>query len=299
MVISVRDWVWKGWQIRYEYFIGSQCVPDAIPLILIHGFGSSTQQWHRNITSLGCQHPVYALDLAGFGDSQKIAASYNVSFWAQQIHDFWRLFIGRPAILVGHSLGALVAATVASEFPETVSGVVLMTLPATRQEQVSSAWMRGLVSSIERIVANPLLIRLIFNIARQRPVIRSALKTAYENKSYVTESVTDSFVKPTTDRGAAQTLCRLTQAATTVSYSKSRQSLLSVLPQPILLMWGANDRITPISQGQSLRKECSTITWEVIPDAGHCFYDECAEPVNSLILHWIETNINPSQRALS
>ncbi|MEL6221392.1 MAG: alpha/beta fold hydrolase [Cyanobacteria bacterium J06626_14] len=291
MKVVSRDWVWKGWQVRYGFSIGDTCDPNNIPMLLIHGFGASSNQWHHSVQSLGHHHPVYTIDLVGFGESQKVAASYNVALWTEQVYEFWRSFIGRPSVVVGHSLGALVSATLASEFPEAVKALVLMTLPATRQEQLSSAWAQNLVSFVEKSVANPLLIRLIFNIARQRRVIRSALKASYSNQSYVTDSVIDSFVKPTLDRGAAQTLCRLTQAATTTSYSKSRSMLLSQVKQPILLMWAEDDRITPIAQSQNLHQEFPTITWKPIPNAGHCFYDECADIINPLMTSWIKAQV--------
>ncbi|MEM7769019.1 MAG: alpha/beta fold hydrolase [Cyanobacteria bacterium P01_A01_bin.37] len=287
MLQSTRDWVWRGWQVRYTFITSSHQRLDSIPILLIHGFGSSQYQWTNNIQSLGEIHPVYALDLLGFGASQKAATRYNVNFWAEQVHEFWRSLINRPMIVIGHSLGALVAATVASQFPHSVAGTVLMTLPATRQEQVSNAWIQNLLSMVERSVANPLLIRLIFNIARQRRFIQTALRSAYVDPSYVTDTLVDAFVQPTTDRGAAQTLCRLTQSATTPAYSRSRETLLSQIHQPTLLLWGECDRVTPISQGNVLHEDFPDITWKTIPNAGHCFYDECAETVNQLVLDWI------------
>lgn len=79
------------------------------PLILLHGFGASIEQWRHNISVLSQQHRVYALDLLGFGASRKAYTQYGVNLWREQIYDFWRTFIGVPAILVGNSLGSLVA----------------------------------------------------------------------------------------------------------------------------------------------------------------------------------------------
>jgi pimeloyl-ACP methyl ester carboxylesterase len=255
--------------------------------MFVHGFGSSRKQWTKNLASLSQSNPVYALDLLGFGASQKVATVYQTDLWAEQLHAFWQQFIGRPVILVGHSLGALVASTAASLFPEAFKGVVLMTLPATRQERVSNAWVQRLSSVIEKGVANPLIIRLIFNIARQRALIRAALKSAYVNSACLTDAVVDEFVAPTRDRGAAQTLCRLTQSVTTPAYSQSRERLLEKLHQPVLVLWGTGDRIIPPSQGHRLREQFPHFTWVDVPNAGHCLYDECADTVNTLISNWI------------
>lgn len=286
-MIKERDWVWRGWQIRYTFLSSLTLPPDAVPIIFIHGFGSSRKQWTKNLESLSQSHPVYALDLLGFGASQKAAIAYQTRLWAEQIHAFWHQLIGRPVIIVGHSLGALVASTAANLFPEAFKGVVLMTLPATRQERVTNAWVQRLSTVIERSVANPLVIRLIFNIARQRSIIRAALTSAYVKADCVTDTLVDEFVEPTHDRGAAQTLCRLTQSVTTPTYSQSRERLLETLQQPVLILWGTGDRIVPPTQGHALRQQFPHFTWIDIPNAGHCLYDECAETVNTLISNWI------------
>jgi len=291
MYKPIRDWIWRGWQVRYTFLRPPSQSTDSIPLVLIHGFGASHNQWKNNLPILGQHYPIYALDLVGFGASQKAATTYQVDLWAQQVHDFCQILIGRPVVLIGHSLGALVVATAAKKYPHAIAGVAMMTLPATRQERISNPLLQRVLGAIETGVANPLVIRFIFNIARQRRIIRSALKLAYENENYVTEELVDDFIVPTQDRGSAQTLCRLTQGATTTTYSQSRETLLSGISQPMLVIWGTGDRIIPISQSQSLKIHFPSITWEEIPEAGHCLYDECAETVNGLLLNWIEQHI--------
>lgn len=288
MLRNNRDWVWRGWQVRYTYLISRHHESSHIPVLLIHGFGSSHEQWAKNIAPLSQCHPVYAFDLLGFGASQKASTPYQVNLWVQQTYDFWRTFIGRPVIIIGHSLGALVAATVASQLPQTVDGVVLLTIPATRQERISNPWVQTLLGTIEKSVANPLVIRLIFHLARQPRVIRAALKLSYANTNYVTDALVNEYVRPTYDRGAAQTLCRLTQAATSPTYSQSRETLLANIQQPMLILWGEGDRVIPIQQSHTLRKQFPDITWIDFPNAGHCLYDEYSEQVNDLILNWIQ-----------
>jgi len=284
-----RNWSWRGWQVHYTYQRAARPSAALPPLLLIHGFGASLDQWHGNIQALAQHHDVYALDLLGFGTSTKAATTYRVALWAEQIHDFWQAFIGRPMILVGHSLGALAAATTAATYPEWVRGVALMTLPATRQEIVTAPRLQTITGSIERLVASPLIIRLIFQVVRRPAFLRAGLRLAYANRDRVTDELVQSFVRPTCDRGAAQTLCRLTQSATQTDYSLSRRALLDAIQCPILLLWGQQDRVVPITQGRELTQHYSHLTLTEIPQAGHCLYDECAERVNREILDWAAT----------
>jgi pimeloyl-ACP methyl ester carboxylesterase len=283
-----RDWFWRGWRIRYTFIRTAQADAfDATPIVLIHGFGSALTQWHANLAPLSDRHPIYALDLLGFGSSEKAATAYSTSLWAEQIHDFWTAIIRRPIILVGHSLGALVAATATATYPDMVRGVAIMTLPATRQEVLPARWIQPLVSTVERIVASPLLIRLIFQVARRPAFLRLALRSAYANSDRITDDVITSFFLPTCDRGAAQTLCRLSQSATQLDYSPSRPALLRQIHRPILILWGEKDCIIPIAQAKQLIELNSAIIFRQIANAGHCLYDECAEEINHVLLTWI------------
>ena len=71
-----RDWVWRGWQTRYTYVRPPEINSQTKPLILLHGFGASIGHWRHNLEVLGQYHTVYALDMLGFGASEKAAANF-------------------------------------------------------------------------------------------------------------------------------------------------------------------------------------------------------------------------------
>ena len=283
-----RDWKWRGWSIRYTFHAPPQPTLAAESLLLIHGFGSSLAQWYQNIEALGQHRVVYAIDLLGFGASEKGAIAYNSELWVAQIYEFWRQFIGEPIVLIGHSLGALMSAAAAVEHPDMVQRLILMTVPNTRQDMVHARWMQSMVSSLERIFASPLLVRLIFHVARQPKFIRKALMSIYIQRDRVTQEVVSHFVNPTLDRGAAQTLCRLTQSATQSDYSPSRETLLERLKQPTLVLWGQKDNVVPLNSCESTIAANPNLKLVTIPDGGHCMYDECALDINKAILNWLQ-----------
>ena len=285
-----RDWRWRGWTIRYTFHAPKEPARSAEPLLLIHGFGSSLAQWYENIEALGQDRMVYAIDLLGFGASEKAAIAYNSELWIAQIYEFWRQFMGQPVVLVGHSLGALMSAAAAVEHPEMVHRLVLITVPNTRQDMVHSQWMQSMVSSVERIFASPLLVRLIFQVARQPGLIRKALNSVYMKRDRVTDEVVSHFVTPTLDRGAAQTLCRLTQSATHSTYSPSRESLLKAIQQPTLILWGQKDQVVPLNGCEADIAENPHLKLVTIAEGGHCVYDECALELNQAILDWLRSS---------
>ena len=294
---SQRNWIWRGWQIRYTYIrpasanatagnslqTNGETSLTAKPLLLLHGFGSALGQWRYNLQPLSQHHCVYALDFLGFGASQKAPAHYNVSLWSELVYDFWRCMIGVSAVTIGHSLGASVALNTVANHPEMASDLVLLTLPDTQSNQ-PPAFARYL----EKLFANPLLLSPLFRLIRRPAVLRSVLKKIYRRPELVDRELVDLFATPPQDRGALDVFCRLARSRNDPDYgSKSLQDLLSKVAIPILAIWGQQDQIVPL---QGFRRYLSLnpqLNLVEIAQAGHCAYDEYPEQINQEILDWI------------
>ena len=79
-------WQWRGEQVYYVK-AGVEN-PTKPPLLLVHGFGASTDHWRKNIHILKENYQVWAIDLMGFGRSGKPPWEYNGILWRQQLNDF-------------------------------------------------------------------------------------------------------------------------------------------------------------------------------------------------------------------
>ncbi|MCJ8279229.1 MAG: alpha/beta fold hydrolase [Rivularia sp. ALOHA_DT_140] len=293
-----RDWVWRGWQIRYTYIrpqnpidsnSANNCVKSR-PLMLLHGFGASIGHFRHNLEEFGKKHTVYALDMLGFGASEKAPANYSVHLWVEQVYDFWKAFIRKPVILVGNSLGSLICAATAAKYPEMVEGVVMMNLPNPNLEKEAiPAFLYPLVSTIKGFVANPLLIKPVFYFIRRPNILRRAVTVAYCSPETVSDELIDIFVKPTQDRGSPRALTALVKSQNNPDYSPNVYELLSTIKIPMLLIWGDKDKIIPsklASEFISYNKNIQLIT---LKNIGHFPHDECPEQVNQAILDWIES----------
>lgn len=96
------------------------------PLLLLHGVTSRWQSWLPVLPSLGLRWRLHALDLRGHGRSGHAADSaYRIEDYADDVIAFLRRQIGAPTVLVGHSLGAIIATAVAARIPELLHAVVL------------------------------------------------------------------------------------------------------------------------------------------------------------------------------
>lgn len=285
-----RDWNWRGWQVRYTHVVPETLTPDSIPIILLHGFGASLGHWRHNLQVLGKSHPVYALDLVGFGASQKPQAPYNAFFWARQVHDFWQTMIQQPVILVGNSIGSLIALTTAIEYPELLAGLVLISVPdpAVRQEMIP-AWCAPVVNWVEGLVADPWLLKLIFYLVRRPGIVKPWAGIAYEDKAVVDQELVEILLNPAFDRGAADAFVQIIKSMTSFHFGPQVKPGLTQLNISTLILWGEQDRMIPPQFAQAFAACNPKITLKMLPQAGHCPQDEQPELVNELILAWIDS----------
>lgn len=305
-----RDWVWRGWQTRYTYVRSAQPALPAkatvledspishaqpallgMPVILLHGFGASLGHWRQNLGTLAQHHTVYALDLLGFGASQKASVNYDVSLWVEQVYDFWRTFIGTPTVLVGNSIGSLICLATAAAHPEMVAGIVMISLPdpAARTEAVP-LWLQPIVEVAENLVASPPILRALFYLARRPGFVRRWVGVAYANPEAITDELVEILATPAQDWGAARAFCALLKAVGSAKFGPGVKTVLPTLKMPMLLIWGQLDRMIPprFARPQQFLEYNPNLELVELEQAGHCPHDECPERVNQEILAWIE-----------
>ena len=96
-------------------------------ILLIHGFGASTDHWRFNIPILSKKYEVHAMDLLGFGKSPKPQdVEYSGSLWKDQVIAYVKEKIKKPTVVVGNSLGGYAALAAGSELNELNAGVILL-----------------------------------------------------------------------------------------------------------------------------------------------------------------------------
>jgi pimeloyl-ACP methyl ester carboxylesterase len=287
-----RDWMWQGWQTRYTFLRPTQ-ESDLPPLIFLHGFGTSLGHWRQNLPFFAQQHTVYALDLLGFGASEKAAVAYDVDLWVQQLRSFWQTFVGRPVVLVGNSIGSLVALAAAHQHPDMVEGLVMLSLPdPSVREEVIPAWCRPLLSRIERTFTSDWLLKPLFYWVRRPKVVRPWAGLAYASSEAITDELVALLSEPAHDRGAAQAFSNLLRGMINPRFGPKVSAILPTLEIPILLLWGRQDRMVPSILAPTFAGMNPRIHFVEL-DAGHCPHDECAIIVNDLIHNWLSQQIVP------
>ncbi|MCA6573162.1 MAG: alpha/beta fold hydrolase [Pseudanabaena sp.] len=286
--LEYGDWDFKGWRSHYGVRQAQNADTNKPPILLIHGFGAAMDQWRDNIPALAAEHTVYTIDLLGFGASEKPPTDYSIYLWVEQVLNFWQKFVGTPMIIVGNSIGALVATIAASNHPEIAEGVVTISLPDIEAFQaLVPKWLQPLERAVKAIV-NAIFIKPLFYLFRQPWMIRFVLKAiVYCDRSRVDDQLVEIIAKPARDRQAAEAFARLNRSINQPNYSPSLTQALSKLQVPLLILWGSRDRIIPPSEGKRLVQYAANASLVYLENVGHCAHDDSPERVNHEILTWL------------
>jgi len=276
-------WVWRGYDIQYTTF------GQGKPLLLIHGFGASIAHWRQNIPVLAAAgYQVFAVDLLGFGGSQKPELDYTVELWEQQLVDFWTEKVQQPMVVVGNSIGGLLSLQLAAHHPEKIRGAVLINCAGGlnhRPEELNFP-LRMVMGFFTNLVSSPTTGKFIFNQIRQKHRIRNTLKQVYFTPEAITEELVDLLYDPSCDPGAQQVFA----SVLTAPPGDSPGELLPQIHCPLLTLWGEEDPWTPIAGAKIYQDHANArenATFQAIPQAGHCPHDEKPAIVNALILDWL------------
>jgi pimeloyl-ACP methyl ester carboxylesterase len=280
-------WQWRGFDVCYT------AVGEGPPLLLIHGFGATYAHWRKNIPALAAQgYRVYAIDLLGFGASEKPAIDYSLELWQEIIRDFWQDQIQQPMVVVGNSIGALLSLMVLAKYPDIATGGILLNVAGGLNHRPGelNGFLEAVMGFFTGLVQNPILGTILFNQIRKKERIRSTLKQVYCDPEAITDELVDIIYEPACDRKAQKVFASIIGAPPGPRISE----LLPRIQQPLLVLWGEADPWTPI-QGSKVFQEWAaglkvpTLRVVPIPETGHCPHDERPDVVNPLMIEWLKT----------
>jgi len=253
---------------------------EGTPVILIHGLGASADIWMHNVEALAKQHQVYALDLAGFGRSDKPGPSFSPLDYAPFLDDFINALNIERVSLIGQSLGGGIALHYAIQFPKKVDKLAL----------VDNAGLGKEVIWTLRLMSLPLVGELFSYPSRKG--IEIFFRLAVRNRALVTKELVDLYYDIFSQPGSQQWFLKILRQIVNIRGAREEilrpiMNNLQEITQPVLIVWGEKDRVLPLKHAYFAKEKLRNAELEVMEGCGHIPFFERSEEFNKAVLSFL------------
>lgn len=247
-------------------------------VILIHGFLYHTVMWKRNIEALAKEFKVYAVDLWGWGFSERLRdPKYSFELYGKQIVGFMDALTIDKASLVGQSMGGGVSVYVAAHFPERVDRVIL----------VDPAVIPFPMTTTGRIYQFPLVGEFLNAIPGNALIKRNLQTVWFHDAQKVTDEYVEEVARPLAIKGSLGGLMYILRNVLQAPYVEEEAQRLALLNKTILIVHGREDRAIPLDRSQKLNALWKGSQLVVFEKAGHTPQEEHPEKFNQLALEFL------------
>jgi pyruvate dehydrogenase E2 component (dihydrolipoamide acetyltransferase) len=231
------------------------------PVVFVHGYGSRLEAWRAVQPRIAAARATFSLDLRGFGKSERPAATadagYGVHAHADDLLALLEAEGIERAVLVGHSYGASVVLHAALAAPERVAGIVLVS-PFVLEAQ-KNAFLRW----AELPVMGEWLYATTFrDFAGEKMLLPFA-----EPQQHATLEALDEIERNQAQEGTTYAALATVRG---MDFEEARYPSLGAERQtPITIVWGEQDRVTPIRHAPDVAAALGNPTFVRVPAAGH------------------------------
>ncbi|MDN3641823.1 alpha/beta hydrolase [Lutimonas halocynthiae] len=242
---------------------------DSIPIVLIHGTGSSLHTFDDWAANLKEDYRVIRMDLPAYGLTGPFPdRNYSIDNYVIFIKNFLASLGIKKCRLAGNSLGGNIAWNFTLQYPDMVDKLILIDAAG----YPASSKSIPIAFKIARI---PVLNNM-FTYISPRFIVESSVKNVYADKSKVTDIIVDRYFELSLREGNRQAFVdRLS------FYDKVNAHLkIKNIQQPTLVLWGAEDLLIPIEKANLFHEDLPNDTLVIIKNSGHIPMEE--SPMESL-----------------
>jgi len=238
-------------------------------VLLLHGFGGDLDNWMFNLDSLAEKHRILALDLPGHGQSVKTNVDPSLSGMATFVRKFLDVLSVSSVHVVGHSMGGAIAMQLASDSPETVKSLGLI-CSAGLGPDINSDYLRGFVE------------------AQSQQELKLVLEQLFADESLVNLQLVNNLLNYKRMDGVEASLNALSETLISAGEQTFLTDNIVASGIPVLVIWGKQDRIIPVSHAQNFSAAGGyCVEVEIFDSAGHMVQMEKAYEVNRSLLNFL------------
>lgn len=240
--------------------------PQSVPVLMLHGFGSSLHTWDSWAKTLAAQQRVIRVDLPGSGLSlPDPAADYSDARALELLLALMaQLGVDRTSI-VGHSMGGRIAWTLAARHPERVHKLVLVAPDGFASPRFDYGKPVDVPAALT-----------VMRYVLPRPLLKMNLKAAYVRPEALDEDLVSRYHDLIRAPGAREAMLERLRQTVLVR----PEPLLGQIRAPTLLLWGELDRVIPITNAQDYVQALPDSRLVRLPATGHVPQEET--PLGSL-----------------
>ncbi len=236
------------------------------PLLLLHGFGASTLLWEAVIPELARSRRVVAIDLNGFGWSQrpKEREAYTLAGQERLVLAVADALGFARFDLAGHSYGGAISLFLASRHPERVRSLLLV-------DSAMPAY--GTLRRRRRYASRTFTALFVRTIGLTTRRVRAGLEAVYADDSKVTDELVRAYLERLRIEGVVDAFYGLTAP----TGAPPDQVDLERLAVPALFVWGERDELISLEAGRAAAARVPGATFVGLPNCGHSPMEECPQ----------------------
>ena len=259
----------NGARVHYR----DQGQEDGMPVVLVHGAMASLHTWEPWVEILGQRYRVITLDLPAHGLTGAVpSGEYGAEAFTQTI-DAVANEVGLDTfVLGGNSMGGRATWRYALEHPQRVSAMVLVdSVPPTNWQDDSDDSESRRSGPVAFSLLRQGWFRAIAGALDPAPLIGQGLRAAYNDSPVVTEALVDRYYELIMREGTRAAILGRTNSYGDID---TKTPDLSLLTQPTLVIWGAQDSVIPVSAAAAFEAALPNVRTVIFDDLGHIPMEE-------------------------
>jgi pimeloyl-ACP methyl ester carboxylesterase len=240
-------------------------------VVLIHGLGQNgARDWAKLIPALAESHDIYALDLPGFGQSDKGNHLYSPANFARVIEAVAGAHIARAFVLIGHSMGGAVSLAYAAAYPQRLERLILVDMAGVLHRAVYAEFLSRLGAQAAGVSPED----APWFTASVRAVLTRAESIPFGGERILSSAL----VRQQLLRGDPNAIT----AYTLVEHDFGEA--LRAVKAPTLVIWGSDDKVAPLRTGQMAAATIANARLTIVRGAGHAPMLQMPERFNAIVL---------------
>ena len=275
-MVNLRDRFIAVGDIRTRYWE----LGNGPPILLIHGLGASVETWQPTVPALATDHRVFALDLVGFGYTDKPYVDYTPDYLTRFILNFMDALELTSPTIVGHSLGGSFALRMAIDHGTRVDQLIL----------VDSAGIEAHLSLGLRLLTVPFIGESLLKPNRKKT--RAALAPFFYDADKLTQDFVDLNYELITQAGAQNAYLSTIRHMATLfgprpAVLAATADRLGEVSARTLIIWGAQDAIVPVGHAKKAKQAIPDSELQIIEACGHLPMRERSTAFNQAIIDFL------------